>query len=162
MMILSIFNLIAISDTRQIVYAEIDVDEQTQQEDAFCDDAEDESKQEYCDAVSKGNVQNWHDDEKHDGAKILNLDDEELKELIEKETSDMEEAEEIEDEIGLDTIGEIDIDREIEEMEEENKELDKGVEVSEEPEQEEEFETNNEEVEEVEEESEPEDEEGEE
>jgi hypothetical protein len=133
-MILSIFNVIAISDTQQTVYAEKDVDEQTQQEDAYCDDADDESRQETCEALSKGQIQDWHDDEK--ASSKINVDAEELKVLIDEKQ---------------------------EELEEENKELDKGVEVSEEPEQEEEFETNNEEVEEEqEEESEPEEEEGEE
>lgn len=89
MMILSIFNLIALSETQQIVYAEKDVDEQTQQEDAYCDDADDESRQETCEALSKGQIQDWHDDEK--ASSKINVDDEELKVLIDEKQEELEE-----------------------------------------------------------------------
>jgi hypothetical protein len=142
-MILSIFNLIAISDTQQTVYAEKDVDEQTQQEDAYCDDADDEKVMDEC-----GNTT----PESRVSDEIKKLAEEVSKgEPVEGlAATPIELSEEDEEELE-------------ENEEEENKELDKGVEVSEEPEQEEEFETNNEEEEEEqEEESEPEDEEGEE
>jgi hypothetical protein len=116
-MILSIFNLIAISDTQQTVYAEKDVEEKTQQEDAYCDAADDEKVMEECGNTTpesriadeiKKQAEVIANDEPIEGNAALKH---ELSEEAEEELEEMEE-----------------------EDEEENKKLDIGVEVSEEPE----------------------------